>query len=167
MKTSPHPLDSRFDLILERTIDIPKELVWKAWTTPEHLMPWFCPLPWKTVECEIDLRPGGIFSTTMQSPEGEKFPNLGCYLEVIKNEKLVWTDSLHPGFRPANVPVSGAHMFFTGMILLEDHGKGGTKYTAICLHKDAEDKQKHADMGFEQGWGTALDQLVAYMKKQP
>ena len=47
-----------------------------------------------------------------------------------------------------------------------DHGKG-TKYTAICMHKDEADKQKHAEMGFEQGWGAALDQLVAYVKKQP
>lgn len=164
MKHFPE-LDSRFDLMLERIVDVPRELVWRAWTTPEHLMEWFCPLPWKTIACEIDLRPGGIFRTVMQSPEGENHPNLGCYLEVIENEKLVWTDALHPGFRPASNLISeGCPLFFTGMILLEDHGKG-TKYTAICLHKDAEDKQRHADMGFEEGWGTALDQLVAHMKK--
>jgi uncharacterized protein YndB with AHSA1/START domain len=158
-------LDSRFDLVLERIVDVPRELVWRAWTTPEHLKEWFCPLPWKTIDCEIDLRPGGIFRTVMQSPEGENHSNLGCYLEVINNEKLVWTDVLHPGFRPASHLVSeGCPLFLTGMILLEDHGKG-TKYTAICLHKDAEDKQRHADMGFEEGWGTALDQLVAHMKK--
>ena len=47
------------DLILERVVDVPRELVWRAWTTPEHLMKWFTPVPWKTIACEIDLRPGG------------------------------------------------------------------------------------------------------------
>ncbi len=156
-------LDSRFDLKIERIVDVPKELVWKAWTTPEHLMPWFCPVPWKTVECEIDLRPGGIFRTTMQSPEGEQFPNMGCYLEVVENHKLVWTDTLLPGFRPAPHPESGAGLFFTAFIILEDHGKG-TKYTAIALHRDAKDKQQHEEMGFFDGWNTVLDQLVVYAK---
>ncbi len=49
----------------ERFVEVPKELVWKAWTPPEHLMQWF----WKTTDCEIDLRPGGLFRTVMQSPE--------------------------------------------------------------------------------------------------
>src|SRR6266850_1118177 len=81
-----HQPDPRLDLVLERIIDVPQELVWAAWTTPEHLKHWFTPVPWKTVDCEIDLRPGGIFRTVMRSPEGQEFPNLGCYLEIIKKE---------------------------------------------------------------------------------
>lgn len=97
--------DSRLDLQFERIIDVPKELVWKAWTSPEHLMPWFCPLPWTTIDCEIDLRPGGIFRTVMRSPEGQEFPNVGCYLEVIENKN--WSGRMHsppvsaPPLRPA------------------------------------------------------------------
>lgn len=56
------------DLVLERIVDVPKEMIWRAWTEPTLLMPWFCPKPWTVVACEIDLRPGGQFSTTMQSP---------------------------------------------------------------------------------------------------
>jgi uncharacterized protein YndB with AHSA1/START domain len=93
--------DPRFDIEFERVVDVPPSLVWKAWTVPKHLMPWFCPKPWLTVACEIDLRPGGEFSTTMQSPEGEKFPGTGCYLEVVENARLSWTNMLGPGFRPA------------------------------------------------------------------
>ena len=73
--------NSKLDLSFTRIVDVPRALVWRAWTEPELLMPWFCPLPWKTIACEIDLRPGGIFSTTMQSPEGKEFPNAGCYLD--------------------------------------------------------------------------------------
>ena len=155
-------LNPELDLVLERVVDVPVELVWKAWTTPEHLMQWFCPLPWKTVECIIDLRAGGLFSTTMQSPEGQNFPNVGCFLEIIENKKLVWTDALLPGFRPVFRPESGAGMLFTAILSLEKSGSG-TKYTAIALHKDVEDRKQHEEMGFQNGWGTVLDQLVAYI----
>ena len=141
-------LDPKLDLVLERTIDVPRGLVWKAWTQPEHLKKWFCPLPWTTVDCEIDLRPGGIFRTVMCSPEGKEIPNLGCYLEVVPNERLSWTDALLPGFRPSVSPTSGAGMLFTAVILLEPSGKG-TKYTAIAIHKDETDRKKHEEMGFQ------------------
>jgi uncharacterized protein YndB with AHSA1/START domain len=62
-----HQPDPTLDLVFDRTIDIPRELVWTAWTTPEHLKHWFTPAPWQTVDCEIDLRPGGIFRTVMRS----------------------------------------------------------------------------------------------------
>ncbi len=73
-----YKIDPKLDLILEREIDVPPELVWRAWTEPQHLMKWFTPAPWKTVECEIDLRPGGIFRTVMRSPEGQDMDNAGC-----------------------------------------------------------------------------------------
>ena len=56
-----HQPDPRLDLTLERIVDISPARVWAAWTEPEHLKNWFTPAPWKTVDCEIDLRPGGIF----------------------------------------------------------------------------------------------------------
>ena len=67
--------DPRLDLVFERIVDVPQELVWKAWTTPEHLKTLVYPSPWKTIDCEIDLRPGGLFRTVMRSPEGQEFPN--------------------------------------------------------------------------------------------
>ena len=149
--------DPRLDLVLERVVDVPVELVWAAWTRPEHIRKWFTPAPWTTTDCEIDLRPGGMFRTTMRSPEGKEFPNMGCYLEVIPNQRLVFTDTLLPGYRPSAKP------FFTGIITLEPHG-GGTRYTAIALHGDEATRKQHEAMGFHDGWGKALDQLVAHMK---
>jgi uncharacterized protein YndB with AHSA1/START domain len=161
-------LDPMLDLSFERIVDVPKELIWKAWTQPEHLKPWFCPLPWCTIDCEIDLRPGGIFRTVMLSPEGQKFPNLGCYLEVVENEKLVWTNALLPGFRPAPASTSPSEgtleFFFTATIQLATQGTG-TRYTATVRHSDEAGCKQHAAMGFQEGWGIALDQLVAYAGK--
>jgi uncharacterized protein YndB with AHSA1/START domain len=163
-----HQPDPRRDLVLERIIDVPRELVWTAWTTPEHLKKWFTPAPWTTVDCEIDLRPGGIFRTVMRSPEGQEFPGAGCYLEVIKNEKLVWTNVLAPGYRPAtrHAGTKGHEcdeLLFTAVISLEPHGNG-TKYTALVMHGDEASCKKHEEMGFHEGWGKALDQLVASVR---
>lgn len=164
MNDSPIKINGNLDLGLERTVDVPVELVWDAWTKPEQLMQWFCPLPWKTIECEIDLRPGGIFRTVMESPEGMKVPGTGCYLEVVPNKRLIWTSALHPGYRPSPLDANDTFGFFTGVVNLEKTEKG-TKYTAMAIHTDAEQKKKHEEMGFHDGWGTAFEQLVAMIKK--
>lgn len=151
----PYALDPKLDLMIERVIDVPPHLVWRAWTEPEQLMPWFCPKPWSVVHCEIDLRAGGIFATTMRSPEGAEFPNVGCVLEVVPERRLVFTDAMLPGFRPAAEP------FMTGIVLIDPHG-AGTLYRAIARHKDEASREKHEAMGFTVGWNTALDQLIAH-----
>ena len=127
-------------------------------------------MPWQTVDCEIDLRPGGIFRTVMRSPEGEEFPSAGCYLEVFENERLTWTDALEPGFRPARPPSGNTKecdtLGFTGVITLQTEGKG-TRYTALAMHRSEVDRKKHEEMGFHDGWGTALKQLVEVVKGMP
>ena len=166
MKSTYQP-NLKFDLSLARVVDVPRSLVWRAWTEPELLKPWFCPRPWKTIDCEIDLRPGGIFRYTMQSPEGVEMRGCGCYLEVVPNERLIWTSALLPGFRPQAAPGPGGPdapgFLFTAMIELADAGQG-TRYTATVIHADEASCKKHAAMGFETGWGIALDQLVAMIK---
>lgn len=160
-----HQPDPERDLVLERVVDVPPALVWAAWTTPEHLKQWFTPAPWQTVDCEIDLRPGGMFRTVMRSPEGEEFPNTGCVLEVVEGRKFAWTGALGPGYRPrGRGEVAGVPFLFSAVITLEPHGSG-TKYTALAIHGDPADRATHAAMGFHQGWGAALDQLVALAKR--
>ena len=151
-----HTLDPKLDLVLERHADVSPAQVWKAWTTPEHVKQWLAPRPWTITECQIDLRPGGEFRFVMRSPEGDLYPNLCCYLEVVPNERLVWTDALLPGYRPAPEP------FFTAVVLIEADGKGRTKYTAIAKHRSEDTRQKHEAMGFHEGWGQVFDQLVEY-----
>lgn len=93
----------------------------------------------------------------MNGPEGQAFPNIGCYLEIVPNERLVWTDALLPGYRPAEKP------FMTAILELEAKG-GGTRYIATAIHRDEASRKQHEDMGFAQGWSKALDQLVEHVK---
>lgn len=158
-------IDPKLDLVLEKHTDVAPEKVWKAWTEPKILMQWFCPRPWKTVECEMDLTPGGQFYSVMQSPEGQKFPNMGCFLEIEQGKKLVWTTSLLSGFRPAKASTNPLEFPMTAVVQIESDGKGGTKYTAIAIHRDEESRKAHEQMGFHQGWGTAFDQLVEVARK--
>jgi uncharacterized protein YndB with AHSA1/START domain len=149
-------VNPELDLVLERFVDVRADLLWKAWTEPEHLKRWFAPHPTEIVACEVDLTPGGLFSFTMRLPDGTVLPpNVGCYLEIEPARRLVWTDGLAAGWRPKD----GG--FLTAVIDFEPEGSG-TRYTATALHKDPADRQKHEDMGFFDGWSTVLDQLVEY-----
>jgi uncharacterized protein YndB with AHSA1/START domain len=162
--TTDDSLNPELDLVFERVIDIRPELVWAAWTTPEYIKKWFTPAPWTTIDCEIDLKPGGIFRTVMRSPEGVEFPNVGCYLELIENRKIAWTGAMDAGFRPRDT--SNMPFVFTGIITFTPEGEG-TRYTAKVLHSDVAGKEKHEKMGFHDGWGRALDQLVALARTMP
>jgi uncharacterized protein YndB with AHSA1/START domain len=149
--------DPKLDLVLDREIDVPVELVWEAWTTPKSIKHWFSPKPWSVTKCDIDLRVGGAFNFTMRSPEGEESPHVGCYLDIVPNRRLIWTNALLPGFRPAPKP------FSTAALLFEPRGSG-TCYTAIAVHGDEETRVAHEKMGFYDGGAAVLDQLVAYIK---
>lgn len=151
----PPAADPARDLVISRVIDAPAILVWRAWTRPEHIVRWFTPPPWTTPECRIDLRPGGHFCTVMRGPDGAEHASCGVYLEVEAPRRLVFTDALEPGWRPAASP------FFTAILTFEALAEGGTRYTARLLHKDAADREKHEAMGFHEGWGIATDQLAA------
>jgi uncharacterized protein YndB with AHSA1/START domain len=159
--------DPALDLVLERAVDVTPEQLWAAWTTPEHLMQWFCPRPWRTTECEIDLRPGGRFRTVMRGPEGESHAGDGCYLEVVPARRLVWTSALLPGYRPSGAaagasPDSCESFNMTAVITMEPRG-ARTHYRVVVLHADAGAREKHEQMGFSAGWGTALDQMLEFI----
>lgn len=154
--------DPKLDLVLERVVDVPRALVWAAWTRPEHVKHWLTPRPWTVSACEIDLRPGGMFRFVNRSPEGKDFPYVTCYLEVIEQERLIWTNALLPGYRPAPSSASDVPLF-TAVITLESRGKG-TRYVATAIHRNEAECKTHSEMGFHDGWGTALDQLVAHAK---
>lgn len=84
--------------------------------------------------------------------------NKGVYLEVLPGEKLVFTDTYAEGWKPVPEP------FMTAILLLADAPGGGTTYTAIARHRNADSRKAHEEMGFFDGWGTVVTQLEAYAK---
>ena len=146
------------ELVLTRLIDAPREKLFRAWTEPELLKQWFAPLPWTTPHAELDVRPGGSSLVVMRGPDGNEFPSRGVYLEVVPNEKLVFTDAYTEGWQPSEEP------FFTGIITFEDEG-GKTRYTARARHWTEAARKKHEEMGFHEGWGRCADQLAALAAK--
>ena len=154
-------MSSGYDLVLERTINAPRDLVWKAWTTPEHLKRWFAPRPYEITEIEMDLRPGGIFRIRMVGPDGfdTGHDNAGCMLEIVEGKKLVWTSALGPEYRPAEMGEGCESFPMTAVVTLADAGDGKTLYRAVALHKSMADRDAHDQMGFQDGWGKCADQL--------
>jgi uncharacterized protein YndB with AHSA1/START domain len=148
------------DLVLERTFDVPRDLVWKALTSAEHLKQWFAPKPYEIVECTLELTPGGEFSFRMNGPDDFDQKELSCVLDVVEGEKVAWTNALLPRFRPAPAMPEGCGGFpMTAIMTLEDLGGGRTRYRATALHRNAADRDMHEQMGFHEGWGTCADQL--------
>lgn len=150
-------LNPETDLSFTRMLAVPRQLVWECWTRPEHIPHFFIPVPHKVTSVEIDLRVGGRFNTTFEV-EGNVMENPGVYLDVVPEEKLVFTDSYTEGWKPAPNP------FMTAILLLSDAPDGGTSYTAIARHRNPEARQTHEDMGFIDGWGTVATQLETYAR---
>jgi uncharacterized protein YndB with AHSA1/START domain len=146
------------ELSLTRLINAPPEKVYRAWTEPELLKQWFAPRPWTTPRAELDVRPGGGNLIVMKGPGGQEFPNRGIYLEVVKNERLVFTDAYTESWEPSLKP------FMTVILTFEKH-EGKTKYTARVRHWTVADRATHEKMGFHAGWGQCADQLVALVAK--
>lgn len=153
----PTPEDDR-ELVITRLIDAPRAKLFKAWTDPELLKQWFAPAPVTTPVAEMDVRPGGASLIVMRLPDGTEMPNRGVYLEVVENERLVFTDAFTEAWKPSQKP------FMTGILTFEDEG-GKTRYTARVRHWTAEDRKAHEEMGFHKGWGQCTDQLEALVAK--
>jgi uncharacterized protein YndB with AHSA1/START domain len=153
-------IDPKLDFALERFIDAPPRLVWDALTKPEHVKEWYMPKAWGRVSrTEMDVRPGGIFRIDIATADGREVPNLGCFLEVIPMERLVWTSMLFPGYRPAvfdDIPI-------TAIVTIERVG-AGTRYLFTALHRDEADLETNMASGWREGTEIALDQLVAHLR---
>jgi uncharacterized protein YndB with AHSA1/START domain len=148
------------DLTISRVIRAPRQAIWQAWTDPAQLAQWWIPAPARCQVQALDVRPGGAFET-LYSEDGEQFgPHVsGCFLDVVEGERLVFTDTLLAGWRPAE------SSFMTAVITLRDH-PDGTEYAAHVMHKSQADRDNHEEMGFFDGWGTVIEQLAALVEQR-
>jgi uncharacterized protein YndB with AHSA1/START domain len=157
--TTPFAFNPKLDFAIERVIDAPTHLVWEALTKPEHLKEWYMPRPWgRVARAELDLRPGGIVRIDIAVAGGADAPNVGCVLEVVPLQRLVWTSMLFPGYRPAvfdDIPI-------TAIMTMQPAG-AGTRYVFTALHRDEAEFEKNKASGFYQGTEIAVDQFVQHV----
>ena len=153
------PLNPDLDLSVSRLIKAPRQTVWRAWTDPQHFEQWWIPAPAKCKVVAMELEPGGSFITQMSEDGGPFGPHVtGCFLAVDDLERIVFTDALTGGWRPAD------QSFLTAVITFKDHPQG-TDYTAYAMHRNQADRKKHEELGFHDGWGTVTEQLAKLVER--
>ena len=151
MNQTPNP---DLDLTITRVIKAPRSVVWNAWTDVASFEQWWIPEPAKCKVISMDLRPGGALVTHISESGGTFEPHMNAsYLAIDPLERIVFTDTLVGGWRPAE------HPFMTAIITFEDHPTG-TNYVAQVMHKNRADRDAHEKMGFYDGWTTVATQLA-------
>ena len=147
------------DLILTREFAAPPAALYRAWTDPALLTQWFTPKPWTTPRAELDVRPGGSSLIVMRNPEGAEFPNRGVFLEVVPNQRLVFTNAYTAAWEPSE------KSFMTVVLTFEPLSNGTrTRYTARVRHWSVADREQHESMGFHTGWPLATEQLATLVE---
>lgn len=157
MLSSPTTPMSDRELAISRTVDVPPARLYQAWVTQLPL--WWGPHGTTIPVCEMDLRPGGIFRTVMRMPDGSEYPTKGVFLEVLENQRIVFTDAFAEDWQPSR------DIFFTAISTFEPLPNDRTHYTARALHWTVANRDKHEKMGFHQVWGESLDRLSALVTK--
>ena len=154
------PPNPNLDLTLSRVIKAPRPVIWSAWTDRARFERWWVPTPARCKVLAMELRPGGAFETQISEDGGDFVPHLrACFLDIVECERIVFTDALLGGWRPAD------HPFMTAIITLREHPEG-TEYVAHVMHKNNADRTMHETMGFFDGWGTVAEQLANLVEQR-
>lgn len=152
MTDAPSTAMTERELRIARTFDAPRDLVWTCWTDPEHFAAWWGPEHFTTPvdSVEIDLRPGGVFKSTMVGPDGTEYPGAGYFEAVTPRDSLVFREDQtdHPMIERQRTVVT-----------FRDLGDGRTELvidvTMVCV-------DELLPMA-ESGWNSSLDKLAAIL----
>ncbi len=139
-------------LMIDHVFDAPRELVWAAWTEPEHLAAWWGPASFTTPTCLIDVRPGGQIRIDMKGPDGTVYPMTGEFTEVLKPERLV--------FIAAPLDAAGEKLF--EVLYTADFSASSARKTLLRLTTDVISTTPGATRylaGMEPGWNQSLEKL--------
>lgn len=149
-------------IVIERIFDAPIDLIWKMWTQPEHFQNWYGPEGFTVPVAEMDARVGGKRLVCMESPDGSmKMWTTGEYIEVVPNERLVYTESMSDEsgnvVSPSAIGMPEGHPATTEVtVLLEDIG-GRTKM--VMTHAGVP-----ADSPGAAGWNQAFAKMADHIE---
>ena len=140
-------------LTIEKTLNASIQLVWDAWSNPEHIAQWWGPKGMKTTVVEHDFQVGGKWKYSMIMPDGGEFIGEGKYSEIVMLEKIISSADFKPMTEGVEIQV-----------LLEQAGEQ-TKFTFHCVHATEEYKIQQEKMGFYNGWGSTFERLAEFVSK--
>ncbi len=149
-KSSSATQPAERELVITRMFDAPRNLVFEAWTKPEHLVHWWGPRGFTLPTCEMDFRAGGAFRLGMRSPEGHDYWFQGVYREIVEPERIVFTGMIDE---------DPSHEVLTTVMFAEQAGK--TRLTV----RQTYTFESEATRGAQEGWTQSLDRLTAYLAK--
>jgi len=145
------------EVVITRVFDAPRELVFKAWTDPEHLARWFGPKIFTIPVCEVDARVGGAWRMVMRAPDGTEYPCGGVYREIVEPERLVFTNNAVD--KEGNPVIDG----LTTVLFAEEDGK-----TKLTMRTRGTARVAYAAAylaGMEVGWAQSLEKLAAELAR--
>jgi len=145
------------ELVLTSVFDVPRELVFKAWTDPKRVARWWGPQGFTNPVCELDARHGGAIRIHMRGPDGTVYPMTGVYQEVVEPERIVFTS--------AALDEKGHPMFevLTTVTFAEQGGKTKQILRARVIRRTAQAAPYLA--GMEAGWTQSLERLAESLAK--
>lgn len=147
-------MDDR-SLSFTRTFDAPRELVWRAWTDPQHVLNWWGPDGFTNSNVEMDVRPGGVWRFVMHGPDGTDFKNRIKFIEVVKPERLVYAQCGEDETEDIR---------FHTTVTFEDQA-GKTRLKMQMVFKTAEELRHVVEQfGAEEGAKQHLGRLAAYLE---
>lgn len=145
----------KHELTISHIIKAPLSIIWKAWLIPEYFEKWWIPQPIVCKVIKMDLKVGGGFETEVSKDGGIYQPHLkGCFLEVVPQERIVFTTALIEDLQPAE-----SSLAITVIITMQGTSSG-TLCTIRVKHKNSEDISKHLKLGFNETWTAILVQLA-------
>jgi uncharacterized protein YndB with AHSA1/START domain len=145
------------EIFITRVVDAPRELVFEAWTRPEHLAKWWGPRGFTTTTHAFDFRVGGQWQHTMHDPDGTDYPNRVVYDEIIWDEVIVYSN--HGG-------IDGVPAQFRSTVTFESEG-GKTRITMRQVFRTAAERdvvvQKYGAVEGNKQTLARLDELAREM----
>jgi uncharacterized protein YndB with AHSA1/START domain len=144
---------SEREIVMTREFDAPRDLVFEAHTSCEHMSRWWGPRKYEVVDCNIDFRPGGKWRIVHRGPDGEEHAFHGEYREIVRPERIVWTFEFE-GF-PGSVSVE--------TLTLEEHD-GKTTFTGTSVYDTVEQRDGMLESGMAEGAAETMERLDEYLE---
>jgi uncharacterized protein YndB with AHSA1/START domain len=140
------------EIVLTREFDAPRDLVFEAHSSCEHMSRWWGPRKYETVSCELDFRPGGKWRMVHRGPDGDEHAFRGEFREISRPDRIVWTFE-YEGF-PGHISVETLSL---------DEVDGKTTLTATAVYDTTEDRDAMLQSGMSEGATETWERLQEYL----